>query len=134
MKAETSHPVAGGIVDWKMQPEDYPDLKPLTREIIGSAMHVSRVLGHGFVEKVYENALAIELAARGLKVLQQEPVQVRYGKSVVGQFIMDLLVEDRIVIEIKAVSCLDRNFELQCVNYLKATGLNICCSTSGGGP
>ena len=106
--------------------QDIPELVPITAAIIGAAMDASRHLGSGFVEKVYENALAIELERRGLKLLQREPVLVRYHDRVVGQFVTDLLVEDRVVVEIKAVSGLHRDFELQCVNYLKATGLPVC--------
>ena len=76
----------------------------LTEEIIGCSFTVANELGVGFVEKVYENALVHELRKRGLTALQQHPFSVRYDDVVIGEFVADVLVEDRVIIELKAVS------------------------------
>jgi GxxExxY protein len=96
----------------------------LTETVIGCAFQVHNTLGAGFLEKVYENALRIELAKRGLKVKQQEPITVYYDEQVVGEFYADLWVEDRVIVELKAVRSLDRAHEVQLVNYLTATGID----------
>lgn len=87
---------------------------------------MSNTLGSGFLEKVYENALAHDLYKDGLKVNQQCPVQVIYDGIPVGDYIADLLVEDRVLVELKTVKQIDDSHMAQCINYLKATGLNIC--------
>jgi GxxExxY protein len=94
--------------------------------VIGAAQKVSSVLGCGFLEKVYENALTAELRIRGLKVAQQSGITIRYGQVVVGEYFADLLVCDRIVVELKAVRMLDSIHEAQCMNYLRASGLPLC--------
>ncbi len=99
--------------------------KQLTKIIIGCAFAVHNVLGSGFLEKVYENALRIELLKHGLSVKQQQLVQVYYEGEVVGDFIADLWVEDRVIAEIKAVQKLVKAHEVQLVNYLTATGVDI---------
>lgn len=96
----------------------------LTETIIGCAFQVHNALGEGFLEKVYENALRIELTKRGLKVKQQEPIMVHYDGQVVGEFYADLWVEDRVIVELKAVRSLGRVHEVQLVNYLVATGVD----------
>jgi GxxExxY protein len=98
----------------------------LTERIIGCAYTVSNTLGCGFLEKVYENALAHELRKAGMEVRQQEPVKVRYDGVVVGDYVADLIVEGRVLIELKAVDTLDKVHQAQCLNYLKATGLRVC--------
>ena len=102
------------------------DLNRLTEKIIGCAYTVSNELGSGFLEKVYENALAHEIRKAGLQVDQQHPLQVIYDGVIVGEYIADLLVEGCIILEIKAVRELDDIHLAQCLNYLKATGLEIC--------
>ncbi len=97
----------------------------LTVRIIRAAYHVHATLGHGFPEKVYENALAIELADNGLSVRQQAPIEVLYNGRKVGDYLADLVVEDKVVVEVKAVSGLDKAHEVQLVNYLKATRMEI---------
>jgi GxxExxY protein len=99
--------------------------KELTEKVIGCAYKVHNTLGSGFLEKVYENALCIELAGHGLHVRQQEPVRVLYDGHVVGDHIVDLLVEDRLIVEIKAVRQLIQQHEIQLVNYLVATQLDV---------
>ena len=96
----------------------------LTETIIGCAFKVHNTLCHGFLEKVYENALRIELTKQGLEVKQQEPIRVHYDGQVVGEFYADLSVEDRVIVELKAVRSLDEAHEVQLVNYLTATGVN----------
>ena len=96
----------------------------LTRVIIGCAYKVHNTLGPGFIEKVYENALKIELEKIGLKVKQQEPINVSYDGQVVGEYFADLWVDERVVIELKAAQSLVKRHEVQLVNYLTATGID----------
>jgi len=104
----------------------------LTEAIIGAAYHVANVLGIGFLEKVYENALALELRARGLDVQQQHPIQVRYKDEVVGVYQADLLVGNSVIVELKSVENLDRSHRAQCINYLRATGLTTALMINFG--
>jgi len=97
----------------------------LTKKIIGCAFKVHNALGCGFLEKVYENALRIELLKEGLEVKQQEPIKVYYEGQVVGDYYADLWVEDRVIVELKAVQTLSKAHEVQLVNYLTATGVDI---------
>lgn len=97
----------------------------LTKKVIGCAFKVHNSLGSGFLEKVYENALRIELSGAGLRVEQQIPNQVYYQGEVIGDFVSDLLVEKRLVVELKAIEKLTKLHEAQLVNYLTATGLDI---------
>ncbi len=97
----------------------------LTRAIIGCAMKVHRTLGHGFLESVYEHALTHELAKAGLHVECQKPIKVWYDGIIVGDFLADMLIEGRIIIENKAIHNLTLAHEVQLVNYLTATGLDI---------
>jgi len=99
--------------------------KELTEQVIRAAYTVHNVLGSGFLEKVYENALAIELIKSGLKVKQQTPLQVHYEGKVVGEYFTDIIVEDKVILELKAVSHILPAHEVQLVNYLKATGLEV---------
>ena len=99
---------------------------PLSQRIIGCAFRVSNGLGIGFLEKVYEYALAHELSKEGLAVEQQHPIKVFYDGQMVGEYIADLLVENRILVELKAAKTLDQIHSAQCINYLKATGKPVC--------
>jgi len=96
----------------------------LTQKIIGCAFKVHNALGPGFLEKVYENALRIELEKLGLTVKQQEPIKVFYDGQAVGEYYADLWVEERIVIELKAAQILVKRHEVQLVNYLTATNVD----------
>jgi len=109
-------------------------LDQITEKIIGCVHQVSNVLGPGFLEKVYENALAVELGRAGLQTVQQHRIAVRYKDILVGDFVADLLVEECIIVEIKAVRALDDIHTAQCVNYLKATGLQVCLLVNFGAP
>ena len=97
----------------------------LTARIIGCAFAVHKALGAGFAEKVYENALRIELTKAGLRVRQQAPIRVYYEGQVVGDYCADLWVEERIIVELKAVQRLALAHEVQLVNYLTATETDI---------
>jgi GxxExxY protein len=97
----------------------------LTKEIIAGAFAVHNALGSGFLEKVYENSLVIELQNRGLEVQQQVPISVYYKTKKVGDYVADLLVNKTIIIELKAVENLHPIHESQVVNYLTATNLDI---------
>jgi GxxExxY protein len=98
----------------------------ITKRIIGCAFEVSNTLGIGFVEKVYENALVHLLRKDGLKVIQQYPIKVSFEGIIVGDFVADLLIEDRVLVELKAVSALVNEHTAQALNYLRASGLEIC--------
>ncbi len=106
--------------------KSYSEINKITEKIIGCAYKVSNTLGSGFLEKVYENALAIELRKCELKVSQQVPIQVLYEGIPIGDYYADLLVEDCVLVELKAVSKLDDIHFSQCTNYLKATGYHLC--------
>src|SRR5438046_1195625 len=110
------------------------ELNRITERVIGAAYTVGNTLGNGFLEKVYENALAHELAKLGLWVDQQQPIAVHYDGVVVGEFLGDLLVERLVLVELKAARALDEIHTAQCLNYLKATGLNVCLLINFGTP
>jgi GxxExxY protein len=97
----------------------------LSQKIIAAAYNVHNELGYGFLERVYKNALAIELEEAGLKCSREVPLKVSYHNRIVGDYYADIIVEDKIVVEVKAVNKLDSIHEVQLVNYLKATGLNV---------
>jgi len=99
--------------------------KALTEKIIQSAFSVHNVLGSGFLEKVYENAMVVELSKAGLNVAQQAAMQVTYNDTVVGEYFADLIVENKIILELKAISHILPVHEVQLVNYLKATGVEV---------
>jgi GxxExxY protein len=109
-------------------------LDQLTEKIIGGVFQVSNALGSGFLEKVYENALALDLRQLGFSLSQQHRIEVRYKGVVVGDFVADLLVEESVIVEIKAVRALDDVHTAQCLNYLKATGLQVCLLVNFGSP
>ena len=105
---------------------DEAALNRLTEIIIGLAFRIHNTLGAGFAEKVYENALVHELRKAGLHVQQQVPISVWYDGIIVGDFIADLIVENEVLIETKAVKAFDDAFSAQCINYLACTGKRIC--------
>ena len=110
------------------------DMDKLSERIIGCAYAVSNGLGAGFLEKVYENALAHELRKSGLRVEQQHAVSVEYDGILVGEYAADLLVESCVLVELKAVKEFDDIHMAQCLNYLKATGLSLCLLINFGKP
>jgi GxxExxY protein len=101
------------------------DVNEITFAINGAVFEVNRVLGPGFLEKVYENALLIELENRGLKAEAQAPIQVSYKGEAVGNYVADILVEEKVIVELKTVERLDKIHEAQLLNYLKATGIRV---------
>jgi GxxExxY protein len=105
---------------------DREELNRITERVLGCAYQVSNTLGCGFLEKVYENALAHELHKQNIPAQQQHPIHVRYDGAIVGEYVADLLVDGKVLIELKAVRALDEIHSAQCINYLKATNLTIC--------
>jgi GxxExxY protein len=101
------------------------DINDITYAINGAVFEVNRILGAGFLEKVYENALLIELKRRGLKAKNQVPIKVSYKDNVVGEYIADILVEETVIVEVKTVEKLDNVHQAQLLNYLKATGIRV---------
>ena len=109
-------------------------LNQLTERVIGCAYQVSNVLGSGFLEKVYENALALDLHKLGLSVAQQHSIQVKYEGQIVGEYLADILVNDSVLVEVKAVRKLDEIHMAQCMNYLRATDVRVCLLINFGSP
>lgn len=105
----------------------------LAGQVIGLAMKVHRALGLGFLESVYQKALLYELAKAGFKVESDKPIQVRYESVIVGDFKADLIVNDELIVELKAVSGLVVEHEVQLVNYLTATGKDLGLLVNFGG-
>jgi len=101
------------------------ELNDITYKINGAVFEVNRVLGPGFLEKVYENALAKELKTQGLKVETQAPIKVYYKDECVGEYFADILVEDKVIVELKTVEKIEKIHEAQLLNYLKATGIQV---------
>ena len=96
-----------------------------TEIIIHSFYKVYNTLGYGFLEKVYENSLFLELQKNNLMVKQQYPINVFYDDKVVGEYFADLLVNDKIILELKTAKKISQENEFQLINYLKATGFEI---------
>jgi GxxExxY protein len=107
-----------------MNTDKWGDCDPLTRRIIGCAMTVSNALGSGFLEKVYENALVVELRTNGLATEQQKPLDIYYRDILVGEYFADIVVEDSIILELKAAKAIDEIHQAQLLNYLKMTGFH----------
>jgi GxxExxY protein len=101
------------------------DINEITYAINGAVFEVNRVLGPGFLEKVYENALLIELRSKGLRAQNQAQIKVSYKGNIVGEYIADILVEEKVIVEIKTVDKLEKIHEAQLLNYLKATGVRV---------
>ena len=106
----------------------------ITEKIIGFAMKVHRVLGPGFLESVYLNALVHELRRAGLSAEVAQRITVRYENVIVGEFVADLIVDDHVLCELKAVSSLSKADEVQVVNYLIATNRDFGLLINFGAP
>lgn len=106
----------------------------LTGRILAACFEVSNELGCGFLESVYQNALVIALQAKNLKFEREYPLSVIFRDQNVGQFYADLLVENKVILEIKAVSALNDNHKAQIINYLKATGVEVGLLVNFGAP
>ena len=110
------------------------NINDLSEKIIGCAYRVSNVLGRGFLEKVYEKALAHELRKSGLDVCCQAAIKVYYDGIAVGDYFADLVVENKIIVELKTVRKIDNIHLSQCLNYLKATNKKIALLINFGSP
>jgi len=110
------------------------ELNALSEKVIGCAYTVSNTLGSGFLEKVYENALAIEIRKLGLRVECQKSVPVYYEGVIVGDYFADLVVEGILLIELKVSKAFDDNHKAQCLNYLNAIKLPLCLLINFGKP
>ena len=121
MTKESSNPAR------KKEPlsEERAALEGLVETVVGAAYEVSNVLGAGFLEKIYERALIEELGLRGLRVKAQTPFPVVYKGKPIGTYSADLLVEDRLLVEVKCVDGFSNEHLAQCINYLKASGLHL---------
>lgn len=108
--------------------------KTLSYNIIGAAMEVHNTLGPGFLEKVYEAALAHELHLRGIPAETQRPLTVTYKKQLVGEYIADMVVDDKIILELKAIRKLADVHTAQAINYLVATGYELAILLNFGAP
>lgn len=106
--------------------EEEPYLyKDLTSAIISCFYDVYNTLGYGFLEKVYENALKIELERNGLSVEKQKPIAVYYKDHLVGEYFADLIVENKVILELKTAETICEEHEYQLINYLKATEIEV---------
>jgi len=97
----------------------------VTRDIIGAAFEVQKTLGYGFLEKVYENAMVVELRMRSRKVEQQVSIDVVYKGERIGHYVADLVVDGVVLVEIKTGKAYDSRHEAQLLHYLKATGIKV---------
>ncbi len=116
-----------------MTSDEHLDQGWLTRTIIGLAMQVHSGLGPGYLESVYRNALVHELQKNNLEVQVECPIQVTYDGVIVGQFAADLLVDKTVLVELKAILALAPAHEVQLVNYLTATGIDVGLLINFGG-
>ena len=97
----------------------------LTYQIRRAIFEVNRQLGPGFLESIYQRALAIELMSAGLKVETEKPINIYYKSQLVGEHRLDILVEDKVIMELKAQSQMPTSAEAQLINYLRATGMQV---------
>jgi GxxExxY protein len=104
---------------------DLEALDALVETVVGAAYEVSNTLGAGFLEKVYERALRHELVSRGFAVKSQAAFAISYKGQIVGEYAADLVVEDRLIVELKCVESFANEHVAQCINYLKASGLRL---------
>jgi len=106
----------------------------VSQRVIRCAFDVSNTLGIGFLEKVYENALCVELEKNGLKFQSQKPIVVNYKGFQIGEYIADIVVEDKLLLELKALATLSSSHDAQVMNYLKATNLSVGLLLNFGRP
>ena len=110
------------------------DIDDITYAINGAVFEVNKILGCGFLEKVYENALMVELKKRGLQAESQMPLKVIYKGETVGEYFADIVVENKVLIELKVVDQLAKVHEAQLLNYLYATGMKVGLLVNFRGP
>ena len=101
------------------------EISDLTETVLGSAFEISKVLGAGFLEKIYERALIRELTLRGVSAKAQVSFPVCYKGQYVGEYLADVVVEDKLIVELKCVDRFANEHLAQCINYLKASGLRV---------
>ncbi len=106
----------------------------ITKQVIGCAFDVINELGTGFLESVYEKSLLLTLRQKGLSVVSQHPITVRFRGESVGDFFADLLVEDKVIVELKAVKAIAPEHQAQIINYLNATGIEVGLLINFGNP
>ena len=106
----------------------------ITEQILGCCFTVMNELGSGFLESVYEKALIIVLREQGLSVINQKPMEVNFRGQVIGNFFADLLVEKKVIVELKAVKMLKKEHQGQVINYLKVTGIGVGLLVNFGRP
>ncbi len=99
--------------------------KDITEKIIKAFYQVYNTLGYGFLEKVYENAMLIELKKLGLTAIPQSPIKVYYEEQIVGEYFADILVNEKVIVKIKSAKSLTEGNEAQLLNYLKATDIEV---------
>ena len=109
-------------------------LNKISERIINAAYKVSNALGAGFLEKVYENALAHQLKKDGMKIEQQKPIKVHYDNVVVGDYFADLIAEGAVIVELKTAKRIEDIHLAQTLNYLKATGFKLGLIINFGKP
>ena len=97
----------------------------ITEKIIGAAFEVHKVLGYGFLEKVYQKAMQVELKNRGSKTELEKPIKVEFKGTIIGDYFADLLVEDKVIVELKVAEKYNSKDEAQLINKLKATGISV---------
>lgn len=107
--------------------------KDLTEKIISAAFEVYKVLGYGFLEKVYKNALITELKLRGLTIQDEHPIKVVYKNNIAGEYYADIFIEGKVIVELKVEEKCNSKNEAQLLNYLKATGIRIGLLINFGG-
>jgi GxxExxY protein len=110
------------------------EYEALTREIIGAAMEVHGTLGPGFVEVIYQNALMHELRIRGFQIATEVDIKVVYKNLTVGRHRLDLLIDQKVVVELKAINIIGRVQFAQAISYLKATGIQVALIINFGEP
>ena len=106
----------------------------ITKLVIGCAFEVINELGVGFLESVYEKALLVALRQKNLAVTSQQPIKVMFRNQCVGEFFADLFVEEKVIVELKAVKALAPEHQAQIINYLKATGIEVGLLINFGNP
>lgn len=109
-------------------------VETISQRVIRCAFDVSNTLGAGFLEKVYENALCVELEKNDLKFHAQKPITVNYKGVQIGEYVADIIVEDKLLLELKAISTFSSSHDAQVINYLKATNLSVALLLNFGRP
>jgi GxxExxY protein len=108
-----------------MNANERESLNSIAERVTGAAYEVSNTLGAGFLEKVYERALAVECRQRGIRAISQAPIAVFYKGEQVGEYFADILVEGALIVELKCAAALSDEHLAQCLNYLRATALHL---------